>query len=208
MKKHLILATTGLAWTVVVATVALAGDIPDGQIILHDYGTTNAQPIPEAPGTVGPYGKGDLFITDVPVTKGTTLLNINPYQRTLASWRDPLTLPHSRASCVKWASGSWPWGGGWKTCIGWKTQLQWLENTATLRVEVDLPNVTVDQVRQATNDCLAIGTTASLVAAIYTGGLEAAAAFSTALYGCLTARFSGAVIKVSTPITSHWGDWT
>lgn len=25
-----------------------------------------------------------------------------------------------RTTCVKWASGKWPWGGGWKTCIGHK----------------------------------------------------------------------------------------
>lgn len=43
-----------------------------------------------------------------------------PVERKLAQFGNPLEV---RTTCVKWASGKWPWGGGWKTCIGHKYEM-------------------------------------------------------------------------------------
>jgi hypothetical protein len=131
------------------------------------------------------------------------------YSRTLAHWKDVLTLPHSRMSCVTWASGNWPWGGGWKTCVGWKTQFQWLWNEADLNmtaaVNVDLQSLA--------NECLAEGAAAAAIAAVVAAyatagdaaGPAADEAFVRTLEACASAHSVSAQITV--PITSSWGSW-
>jgi len=179
------------------------------EIVLTD--NSPAKPLPSLtslPKTVGPYGQREKMS----LSGGQHLhVPIARYDRTLAHWKDVLTLPHSRMECVTWASGDWPWGGGWKTCVGWKTQLQWLWNTASLDITAGA-NVNL---QEASNECLAEGTAAAAVAAIvtaYTTGGEAtggvaAGTFKTVLTACMVAKLAGAAINVSVPVTSQWGSW-
>src|SRR5260221_3318894 len=98
------------------------------------------------------------------------------YERVIAVWKDPLTLPHSRSECVKWASGHIPFDGNWKTCIGWKVQWQWMYDRAIFSVTTGKP-VNIDN---AVKICLTTAAVAAAAAAIITGGSAAAAAFEAA----------------------------
>lgn len=181
---------------------ANAQDEPlDGEIILNDTSPTD-NVIPPEPSTFGTYGEGDAFISSAPDLSAKT----NSYSRVLAKWRDPLTIPHTRSACVKWASGNWPWGGGWKTCAGWKTQFQWLDNVMMLNVST--PDFSLKDIQQASNTCLATGAVAAALSAYVTGsGTVAVTTFKETLIACLSAQFTGAAITVDLPITSRWSSW-
>ena len=208
-----VLGTLIVAGTFVIGNSCLADDIqPDGQIFLKDFPNPDGTPLPETPDTVGEYGEARFFITSNQASGGTKTKDVD--QRTLLTWKDPLTLPHSRASCVKWASGNWPWPakGGWKTCIGWKTQFQWMFAEADLKISASTAaaDLTIDWVKNTSNTCLSTGAVAGAVAAIYSGGQAAANAFAATTQVCMEAaiiQFAGGKVSVSVPFGSHWGGW-
>lgn len=124
------------------------------------------------------------------------------YERELAVWKDPLTLPHSRSECVKWASGHIPFDGDWKTCIGWKLQFQWLYVRAVLAVTASKP----EHIDRAVEECLRTAAVAAALAAIVSGGTAAVGTFEAVMKGCLVEKLASSVsVTVRTP--TYWGDW-
>jgi hypothetical protein len=180
-------------------------------LFLQDNQST--APRPPATSTFGTFGEGRNFFSG----HGPIVIPATSYTKTLASWIDPFTMPHTRMGCVKWASGSWPWGGGWKTCIGWKTQFQWLHNT--LYLKVSSRGLSFQSLQAEVNQCLAIATdieaAALLIELLETVGVAAAqttaqvASFTEILQDCLVAKFATDAISISIPLppTSQWGDW-
>ena len=124
------------------------------------------------------------------------------YERVLAVWKDPFTLPHSRSECVKWASGHIPFDGDWKTCIGWAVQWQWMYDRAILTA--DAPNV--GDIEKAVQQCLGTAAVAAAAAAIVSGGTVAIGVFEGVMKGCLTTTL-GSSIGVHVRTESYWGDW-
>jgi hypothetical protein len=150
------------------------------------------------PGYMGPYGTDDLFQYED--NEKSALKGL--FTRKLARWKDPLTLPHSRMDCVKWAKGDIPFDGSYKICIGWKTQWQWMYVTAWLRVE------TVDEsdIGGAINTCLRDAAVAAALAAIVTGGSGAVGTFGTVMKGCLASKLPK-LVNVAVWTDSSWGGW-
>lgn len=150
------------------------------------------------PGYMGPYGTDDLFQYED--NEKSALKGL--FTRKLARWKDPLTLPHSRMDCVKWAKGHIPFDGDYKICIGWKTQWQWMYVTAWLRVE------TVDEsdIGGAINTCLRDAAVAAALAAIVTGGSAAVGTFGTVMKGCLASKLPK-LVNVAVWTDSSWGGW-
>lgn len=187
------------------------GSPPGGALFLQDNQSTT--PTPPLTQTFGTFGEGRNFVT----SHGPPVIPSVSYTRTLASWVDPFTLPHTRSACVKYASGSWPWGGGWKTCIGWATQFQWLHNT--LYLNVSTRGLNLQSLQSEVNQCLAIATdieaAALLLELLETAGVAAAqttaqvATFEEILTDCLVTKFATDALKVSIPLppTSQWSDW-
>ncbi|MER8556528.1 hypothetical protein NKH69_19780 [Mesorhizobium sp. M0976] len=178
----------------------------DGEFVIKDPANPNGKPLPDTPDTTGEFGQGGMFLSSTPpaYVKTTNLV----YERRLGSWTDPLTLPHSRAVCVKWAKGNWPWGGSWKTCVGWKTQFQFMQVTLNLRVSVEYPDITLESIRNASNECLATGAVAAALSAYYSGGTAASGAFVETYRICMEVHFTNATIRVETPTSARWGNWT
>lgn len=155
--------------------------------------------VPQAEIFIGPFGAGSGFINENADPSMSTF-----YERDLARFRDITTLPQSRMECVKWASGSWPWGGGWKTCVGHKYQTRWLYATAKLRVD------TVNQagIKAAVDDCLRAGAVLSAAAAIVSGGAAALSTAETVIKVCLAEKLAAAkLVNVSLKSATQWGDW-
>lgn len=80
------------------------------------------------------------------------------YEKALAVWRDPLTLPRSRVKgCSEWAKI-----GTWKICVVPKVQTSWLERELVL--EITYPDaLNFDDVRTAVEQALRDGLVASAV---------------------------------------------
>jgi hypothetical protein len=150
------------------------------------------------PGYAGPYGADQLFQYDD--DEKSTLKGL--FTRKLGRWKDPLTLPHSRMECVKWAKGDIPFDGQYKICIGWKTQFQWMYVTAWLRVET----ATESDIGGAINGCLRDAAIAAALAAIVTGGSAAVGTFETVMKGCLASKLPK-LLTVAVWTDSKWGDW-
>jgi hypothetical protein len=197
---RLYLLAGSLSASLICATPGVGQDV-DGEILLNDTTPTD-DIIPPPAATFGPYGEGDAFVSSRPSIDKA----INVYNRVLARWRDPLTLPHTRSQCVKWASGNWPWGGGWKTCIGWKTQFQWLDNTLTLIISTEAFGLA--EIQKASNDCLATGAVAAaLTAYVTSSGATAIATFKEVFVSCLAVKLPATTLKVDLPVTSRWSNW-
>lgn len=131
------------------------------------------------------------------------------FERNLGRWKDPFSLPHSRAECVKWASGDIPFDGSWKTCVGHKVQFRWIYNTAVLRVDVIKPAVIRDHVEE----CLRGAGAVSALAGISTAFLgnpnavqTAIATFTTVMKVCLATKIPD-LANVAVDIRSSRGDW-
>lgn len=135
-------------------------------------------------------------------SSGYTIPKAAYYERVLAVWKDPLTLPHSRSECAKWASGHIPFDGDWKTCIGWKVQWQWMYDRATLTVNA--PNA--GDINKAVQVCLGTAAVAAAAAAIVTGSSAAIATFEEVMKGCLAGSL-GSSVGVHVRTESYWGDW-
>lgn len=129
--------------------------------------------------------------------------------RVVARWRDPFTLPRTRAECVQWARGDWPWGGGWKVCTGHKYQSSWMDVTARLRVTV----LTPQGVKAAVDDCLRQGAVAGALSGILSAvtgnpaAVETAiAAFVQTVRSCLEQKLRD-VVDVSLTTSSEWSEY-
>lgn len=141
------------------------------------------------------------------------------YTRKLAQWGDPFTPPQTRVRCAKWASGSWPWGGGWKTCIGHAV------DTKTMQCEVfakvpnlsGLPAQAEKAARQVAEACAAVALAAGATAFAGTpspelGGRIAAAmavvqpAFAT----CVNSKGGAALAALAIRLDQScgWSGWS
>jgi hypothetical protein len=147
---------------------------------------------------LGPNGVGAAWFRVLsPKATATTL-----YQRDLAKWKDPLTLPQSRAECAKWAIIHIPLDGDVKTCVGWTTQFKWMYNTLKVRV------TTADSadIGKALDDCLSTAAVAGALAGVISGGHAAVPTFETALKACLILKLPS-LTSVTVWIDSAWGGW-
>lgn len=126
----------------------------------------------------------------------------------IGEWGDPLTPPQSRTSCVKYASGNWPWGGGWKSCVGWKTE--WRHMEVEMFLQVDGPSNLSDAAKQAVVECTAVGAAAAVGAGVYSGGTAALAAGKVAFEACIGTKAADVAneFSISVPTQSHWTDWS
>jgi hypothetical protein len=205
MRKSILSLLAASALAVMQVAPAFAEDSTntdqlDGELYLSPPSSEKgATPKPGGePGYMGPYGADDLFQyedNDKSQLKGL-------FTRKLARWKDPLTLPHSRMSCVKWAKGHIPFDGDYKICIGWKTQWQWMYVTAWLRVETGEES----DIGNAINSCLRDAAIAAALAAIVTGGSAAVGTFETVMKGCLASKLPK-LLHVAVWTDSRWGDW-
>lgn len=122
------------------------------------------------------------------------------YERVLAKWKDPTSLPHSRNKCVKYFTTKFP---RIKTCIGWKLEFAWIYRTATLRVttgkEIDIGAVV--------EKCLAESAIIAAIAGLVTGGSAAAAAAEASFKACLLRRIGKDLLTVSVSFHTTRGDW-
>jgi hypothetical protein len=124
------------------------------------------------------------------------------YERQIARWKDPLTLPHSRSECAKWATGHIPFDGDYKICVGWKIQWQWMYVSAFLRVTTANPQ----DIGSAIDECFKTAAVAAAIAAIVTGGSAAIGTFESVMKACLVAKLPD-VVSVTAYTTSAWGPW-
>jgi hypothetical protein len=136
---------------------------------------------------------------------GAAEANAFLYKKTLAKWKDPLTLPHSRMSCAKWAK---PWPGA-KICIGHKYQWQFMY----CKVDLTVSGPTFDGAKKAVTDCLAtgaaVGAAAGIIAVVGTGGSALPAAmnaFASTFESCLKSKAAGA-LGIQLSQTCGWGNW-
>jgi hypothetical protein len=187
--------------TALLSTAALAQTDPalDGQIFLSDEGARTSPPGPPdgKAGSFGPFG-GEAPFVFTPPKAGKGVI----YQREIAHWKDPLTLPHSRAECVKWSSGHIPFDGDWKTCIGWKVQWQWMVVTAWLSVTTTNP----EDIRKSVNECFTDAAVVGAVAGVISGGSAALGTFEGVMKGCLVAKLTD-LVSVRAYTTAAWGPW-
>jgi hypothetical protein len=124
------------------------------------------------------------------------------YERQIARWKDPLTLPHSRSECVKWTTGHIPFDGDYKICVGWKIQWQWMYVSAFLRVTTANPQ----DIGHAVDECFKTAAVAAAIAAVITGGSAAVGTFESVMKGCLVAKLPD-LGSVTAYTTSAWGPW-
>ncbi|MBM3092235.1 hypothetical protein GFB56_15635 [Ensifer sp. T173] len=125
----------------------------------------------------------------------------------IAQWGDPLTPPQSRTSCIGYASGDWPWGGGWKTCNEWKTEWRHMEVEAFLVVSG--PDDLHDAAKKATEECIATTAAAAIGAGFATGGSAALAAAKVAFPACMATKGQQIADEYSLNVEtlSYWTDW-
>lgn len=154
---------------------------------------------------LGVEGNSKMFDLNYDAADGKTTF----LERELGRWKDPFSLPHSRAECVKWASGDIPFDGSWKTCIGHKVQFRWIYNTAVLRVDVIKPAV----IREHVEECLRTAGVVSALAGLATAYLgnpnavdTAISTFTVAMKVCLASKIPD-LANVSVGIHSNRGDW-
>jgi hypothetical protein len=146
---------------------------------------------------IGPGEKGTRFKLSSPKSSGTTL-----FERTIARWKDPTTLPHSREECVSWAHGDIPFDGEWKTCNGWKVQWQYMYTSAYVRVSTAKP----EDISEKIDKCLNTAAVAGAVSGIVSGGSAAITTFEVALKACLVMELPS-LVTVSAWTSSGWGDY-
>ncbi|MBB1492938.1 hypothetical protein H5395_15720 [Paracoccus sp. MC1854] len=132
--------------------------------------------------------------------------NTEIINKKIASWKDPLTPPHVKLTCVKWA---YPWPGA-KICIGHKYEFRWMY--CEVRLVVTGPSA--DGLKNVVNDCLqtsaVVAAAAAIIAAVGTGGAAlpaAKAAFLKIFEICLKSKLAGAAIGVNLEQSCAWGDW-
>jgi hypothetical protein len=154
-----------------------------------DWSTTGA------PDDTENYFEDDYFIDagQDTQTAGRTI-----YERVIAKWKDPTSLPHSRKKCAKWC-----YAGPLKTCCGWKLQYRWIYNTATVRVTTSTPQ----NIEKAVNDCMKTAAVVAAITAIFGGGASAIAAAEKAFEACLFKKFGDELLSVAIKIKPRRGSW-
>ncbi len=150
----------------------------------------------------------------IPFSSGNALV-----QRKLFHFGMPTPIPQSRATCVKWASGTWPWGGGWKECVGHK--IEWRSFQKEVWIVVNGPKTVAEAAEGVVKATIAICTKTAYDAAVAAAALApeigskivaAAGAVPTTFYGCIQTKKAilGAAVglfKVSIDQRDYWGDW-
>jgi hypothetical protein len=114
----------------------------------------------------------------------------------IGGWGDPLTPAQSRTSCIGYASGDWPWGGGWKSCNQWKTEWKHMEVEGYLVISG--PDKLSDTIKKAATQCALTTVAAAAGTGLATAGAGAAAAIAAAkvaFAACMAA--SGARVRRS-----------
>jgi hypothetical protein len=208
--KLILAVMTALSLSTILATnvfaqasapnTANASDV-DGELFLSESDAVAAGGRSRLSGSSGYFGP---FGTDDPFTfhQDLKIKNNVIYQRQIARWKDPLTLPHSRAECVKWASGHIPGDGDWKMCVGWKTQFQWMYVSAFIRVTT----AKQEDIGKAIDECFKEAAIAGALAAIITGGTAALGAFEGVIKVCLLAKLP-TLVTATAYTSSGWGSW-
>lgn len=153
---------------------------PKGGEHMGDYG--DYPPFQLVPGAYNP--KGDVV-----------------FQRAIADWLDPFTLPHSRADCSSWASGHIPFDGDWKTCVGWTVHWQYHYNRLNLLVSTSAPG----DISGAIDSCLQTAAVIAILAGVSTGGSAVVPSFEGAMTTCLASKLS--LISAKAWIDGYWGNW-
>lgn len=129
------------------------------------------------------------------------------WEKEIASWPDPFTVPHSRSECVKWA---YPWPGS-KICIGWKVQWQKMYGHLWLIVTLAIPGDIEGAINDALRDATVAATLAGVVTAFVAGGAGAGQAaadtFAASFQADLAARITQKIIKVRAENRTAWGNW-
>ena len=120
------------------------------------------------------------------------------FERVIAKWKDPTSLPHTRKKCVKMCQI-----GPLKTCCGWKLQYKWIYNTATVRVTTSTPQ----DIPKALNDCIQTAAVAAAIAGILSGGAAAIIAAERAIEACLVKKFGGDLLTVAIKVKPRRGAW-
>lgn len=154
---------------------------------------------------IGPNSKGKAFDFNFDAADGKATV----YERTLGRWKDPFTLPRTRAECVKWASGDIPFDGSWKTCIGHKYQSQWMYSTLVLRVDVATPQAIREHAEQCLQDAGLVSALAGISTALIgnPGAVQTAVStFTIAMKVCLASKVKD-LANVSVRTDSGWGDY-
>jgi hypothetical protein len=125
----------------------------------------------------------------------------------IAQWGDPLTPPQSRTTCIGYASGNWPWGGGWKTCSEWKTEWRHMEVEAHLVISG--PSDLGDAAKNAASACALTAIAAGAAAGYASGGTAAIAAAKVAFTACMGTKGIEIADQYSIDFqtNSFWTDW-
>ncbi len=146
-----------------------------------------------------------IAIEDGAVEAGESLASAaSVHRERIAKWPDITTLPQSRATCVKWAKGKWPWGGGWKVCVGHK--VQWKHMECELFVVAERPEITAEEVRAALRTSAVAVAVAMLTGAAATGGAAFAAAKEAFIVALVAAL--GIEATVSLDQKCRWSSWS
>lgn len=128
------------------------------------------------------------------------------WEKQLAVWKDPFTLPNSRMECVKWAK---PWPGA-KICVGHKYQWQWMYGHLWLTITLAEPADIAQAINESLRDAAVAACIAGILGAVSTGGaaFEAARdAFVAVFEVSLAKRITTKLISVRAHNRPAWGDW-
>ena len=159
-----------------------------------DIGTLSAGENP-----AGVYEVGETMF-DGEDNPSTSALKKEVYNRVIAKYRDPLTLPKTRTKCVKTCTSDFP---PIKFCCGWKTQQKHMNVVQTLVVQLK----TAQDIKKEIEECLATGVVAAAAAAIYSGGSAAIAAFEKVFFICLETKVGANLIHVQVRTKAKWSGW-
>jgi hypothetical protein len=157
----------------------------DGVAITGSSSTMPLSPVPRA---------GAMAATD------------KPYEWILAEYRDPASVQW-RNTCVQWASGDWPWGGGWKECSGSKTEQNCSVRRQVLVAQSLAASLSIDKVVAAVNACKVSSAIASAIAAYYSGGSAAGPAFVGSLTACVSAQLASTAFHLDLQERSGETGW-
>lgn len=120
------------------------------------------------------------------------------YHEKIAAWDGIET--QTKTTCVKWASSKFP---PFKTCVGWKTEMRRLKNEVWLSVS----SPTIKDVKKAVEIALSDAAVAAALVGLSTGGAAAIAAFEYVFIARLTQEIKDAVVHISNPPKTFWGNW-
>jgi hypothetical protein len=125
------------------------------------------------------------------------------YERSLATWVDPLTPPQSKTDCINMARGDIPFDGEWKTCVEWRTSWRCMRREAVLVVGMgDGPDPKV-----LCEECLQTAAVAGTLSAVLGSPGSGFAAFVETLKACLLAKAGENLLRVDVENRGGWTDW-